>query len=248
MYLEQGQEKNLSYNHLFENAPSIELPSLGKLSYYPNRNSLSYINTYSLDKVQNFIRTTLRHPHFFLGWNAIVQLKLTDESQVALKENASIKDWIELHLKTHQLENKYAAFLENEIIKTQFDYIGFSSETLIPVEYKSSAAILQWILESKWKLAPADKDMVVMMHEIEYELDAKKYLVQSSMVQKGKNATETAMATTVGLPLAMGVCAYLKGEIKITGLHIPIHPSIYKPILKSLKEEGIVFDELTKEI
>ena len=90
--------------------------------------------------------------------------------------------------------------------------------------------------------------MVVMMHEIEYELGAKKYLVQSSMVQKGKNATETAMATTVGLPLAMGVCAYLKGEIKITGLHIPIHPSIYKPILKSLKEEGIVFEEITKEI
>ena len=248
MYLEQGQEKNLSYNHLFENAPSIELPSLGKLSYYPNRNSLSYINTYSLDKVQNFIRTTLRHPHFFLGWNAIVQLKLTDESHLALKENASIKDWIELHLKTHSLEKKYAAFLQNEIIKTQFEYIGFSSETLIPVEYKSSAAILQWILESKWKLAPTDKDMVVMMHEIEYELDAKKYLVQSSMVQKGKNATETAMATTVGLPLAMGVCAYLKGEITITGLHIPIHPSIYKPILKSLKEEGIVFEEITMEI
>jgi saccharopine dehydrogenase (NADP+, L-glutamate forming) len=198
--------------------------------------------------VQNFIRTTLRHPHFFLGWNAIVQLKLTDESQVALKENASIKNWIESHLKTHQLENKYAAFLQNEIIKTQFEYIGFSSETLIPTEFKSSAAILQWILENKWKLAPTDKDMVVMMHEIEYELDSKKYLVQSSMVQKGKNATETAMATTVGLPLAMGVCAYLKGEISITGLHIPTHPSIYKPILKSLKEEGIVFEEVTKEI
>jgi saccharopine dehydrogenase (NADP+, L-glutamate forming) len=248
LYLEQGQEKNLSYDKLFENAPSVELPSIGKLSYYPNRNSLSYINTYSLDKVQNFIRTTLRHPHFFLGWNAIVQLGLTDESVIHLKENTSIKDWIELHLKTHELENKYASFLQNEIIKNQFEYIGFNSETPIPAQYKTSAAILQWILENKWKLAPTDKDMVVMMHEIEYELDAKKYLVQSSLVQKGKNATETAMATTVGLPLAMGVCAYLKGEIKITGLHIPIHPSIYKPILKSLQEEGIVFEEITTEI
>jgi saccharopine dehydrogenase (NADP+, L-glutamate forming) len=177
-----------------------------------------------------------------------VQLGLTDESQVALKENTSIKDWIQNHLQTHSLENKYAAFLSNDIIKTQFEYIGFNSETPIPAQYKTTAAILQWILENKWKLEPTDKDMVVMMHEIEYALDAKKYLVQSSMVQKGKNATETAMATTVGLPLAMGVCAYLKGEIKITGLHIPIHPSIYKPILKSLKEEGIVFEEITTEI
>jgi hypothetical protein len=142
----------------------------------------------------------------------------------------------------------HAAFLSNDIIKNQFEYIGFNSETPIPAQYKTSAAIVQWILENKWKLAPTDKDMVVMMHEIEYELDAKKYLVQSSLVQKGKNATETAMATTVGLPLAMGVCAYLKGEIKITGLHIPIHPSIYKPILKSLEEEGIVFEEITTEI
>jgi saccharopine dehydrogenase (NADP+, L-glutamate forming) len=248
LYLEDGQEKTLNYNQLFANAPSVEVPLIGKLSYYPNRNSISYINTYSLNTVQNFIRTTLRHPHFFLGWNAIVQLGLTDESIIEIKENTSIKNWIQKHLQTNQLENKYAAFLSNEIIKNQFDYIGFNSETPIPAQYKSSAAILQWILENKWKLAPTDKDMVVMMHEIEYELNAKKYLVQSSMVQKGKNAIETAMATTVGLPLAMGVSAYLKGEIKINGLHIPTHPSIYKPILKSLQEEGIVFEEITKEI
>jgi saccharopine dehydrogenase (NADP+, L-glutamate forming) len=52
------------------------------------------------------------------------------------------------------------------------------------------------------------------------------------------------MASTVGLPLAMGVCAYLKGEITLTGLHIPIHPSIYHPILKSLAEEGVAFTEI----
>ena len=246
--MEDGQEKTLNYNQLFANAPSVEVPLIGKLSYYPNRNSISYINTYSLNTVQNFIRTTLRHPHFFLGWNAIVQLGLTDESIIEIKENTSIKNWIQKQIQKNQLENKYAAFLSNEIIKNQFDYIGFNSETPIPAQYKSSAAILQWILENKWKLAPTDKDMVVMMHEIEYELNAKKYLVQSSMVQKGKNAIETAMATTVGLPLAMGVSAYLKGEIKINGLHIPTHPSIYKPILKSLQEEGIVFEEITKEI
>ncbi len=248
LYLEKGENKNLSYAELFENAPTVEFTGIGNLSYYANRNSLSYINTYSLHNVQNFIRTTLRHPHFFWGWNAIVQLGLTDESDIHLTETTSIKDWIQNHLKTNQLENKYAAFLENEIIKNQFEYIGFHSETLIPAIFKTNAAIVQWILENKWKLAPTDKDMVVMMHEIEYELDAKKYVVQSSMVQKGKNATETAMAITVGLPLAMCVCAYLKGEITLTGLHIPIHPSIYKPILKSLKEEGIVFDEVTKEI
>jgi saccharopine dehydrogenase (NADP+, L-glutamate forming) len=67
------------------------------------------------------------------------------------------------------------------------------------------------------------------------------------LVVKGKNDIETAMATTVGLPLAMGVCAYLKGQLNITGLHIPIDPIIYEPILKSLNQEGIYFEETELE-
>ena len=84
-----------------------------------------------------------------------------------------------------------------------------------------------------------------MLHEIEYLLHGKKHTVNSSLVLKGQNSIQTAMATTVGLPLAMGVCAYLKGEITLTGVQIPIHPSIYYPILQSLAAEGIVFEETT---
>ena len=64
------------------------------------------------------------------------------------------------------------------------------------------------------------------------------------MVIKGNNSRNTAMAKTVGLPLAMSVCAYLKGEINLTGLYIPTHPIIYEPILKNLANEGIVFEEI----
>jgi uncharacterized membrane protein YdcZ (DUF606 family) len=65
------------------------------------------------------------------------------------------------------------------------------------------------------------------------------------LVLIGQNSVETAMAATVGLPLAMAVCSYLMGEIKLTGIQIPIHPSIYEPILKSLAQEGIKFIEST---
>ena len=122
-------------------------------------------------------------------------------------------------------------------------YIGLEEDVIIPSSLRSNATILQWLLEQKWKLSPNDKDLVVMMHEINYTHNHQAYLVQSSLLLKGQNSIETAMAATVGLPLAMGVCAYLKGEIQLTGLHIPIHPSIYTPILKSLAEEGIVFNE-----
>jgi saccharopine dehydrogenase-like NADP-dependent oxidoreductase len=229
---------------LFHQAPTIQVPSIGTLAYYPNRNSLSYIETYSLNGVENFVRTTLRHPAFCNGWDAIVQLGLTIETPIILKENETVSSWFKQHLLNHDLEALYAQLLEDETLKTQFSFIDLEAEIIIPSSIvPTNANILQWILEQKWKLEPADKDMVVMMHEIEYNLNNENHTIQSSLVLKGQDAVHTAMAATVGLPLAMGVCAYLKGEITLTGVQIPIHPSIYHPILKSLATEGIHFFE-----
>ena len=207
------------------------------------KNSLSYINTYALDGVTDFVRTTIRYSTFCSGWDAIIQLQLTDETSMERNENDTIKSWFTKHLSNRNLQALYHNMLLDPTLKTQLDFIGFDANTMIPVYLDSNAAILQWILEDKWKLEEADKDMVVMMHEITYLLDNQIRKIESSLVLKGKNKEETAMATTVGLPLAMSVCAYLKGEIKLTGLHIPIHPSIYTPILKFLAEEGVVFNE-----
>lgn len=243
IFLEDGNIKEVNYELLFHNTPTIYFPELGKLSYYPNRNSLSYIDTYSLIGVTDFVRTTIRHAHFCSGWDAIIQLGLTNETIILRNENDTIKTWFLQHLKSNNLEAIYSNMLQDTLLKTQLQFIGLDDDIIIPMAFNNNASILQWLLESKWTLAESDKDMVVMMHEISYLLENEVHQVQSSLVLKGKNNEQTAMATTVGLPLAMSVCAYLKGEIKLTGLHIPIHPSIYTPILKSLAEEGICFVE-----
>lgn len=244
LFLENGGTKSLPYEILFHQSPQLPIPGIGTLSYYPNRNSLPYIETYALEGVKDFVRTTLRHPQFCSGWDAIVQLDLTNENAINLNEKETIKSWFLQHLAQKQLEHLYQKMLQDSILKEQLLFIGLEEELMIPDHVKASnASILQWLLESKWKLDATDKDMVVMMHEITYELENETKNIQSSLVIKGKNAIQTAMATTVGLPLAMGVCAYLKGEITLAGLHIPTHPSIYQPVLKSLAAEGIVFTE-----
>jgi saccharopine dehydrogenase (NADP+, L-glutamate forming) len=193
--------------------------------------------------VNNFVRTTLRYPAFCTGWNAIVQLNLTDETVIELAPNTTVKNWFDAHIQQNGLEKILEKFTQDASIKNQFEFIGLYASTIIPAEFNSNASILQWLLEGKWKLEATDKDLVVMLHEIEYSIGTRKFKLDSSMVLTGEDAINTAMATTVGLPLAMGVCAYLKGEIKMTGLHIPIDARIYQPILKSLAEEGIVFQE-----
>jgi len=243
IYLEDGLTVTKNYPEIFDQAPMVHLSGIGHLAYYPNRNSLSYIDTYQLHGVNNFMRTTLRYPAFCTGWNAIVQLHLTDETVIELTPNTSVKNWFETHIQQHNLEQVLAKFNQDSSIKAQLEFIGLYESTTIPAQFNSNASILQWLLESKWKLAVTDKDLVVMLHEIEYSIGDRQFKLDSSMVLTGTDSVHTAMATTVGLPLAMGVCAYLKGEIQMTGLHIPIDARIYKPILKSLAEEGIIFEE-----
>jgi len=243
IYLENGATISKDYSTIFEQAPVVDLPGIGHLAFYPNRNSLSYIDTYHLHGVKDFVRTTLRYPAFCIGWNAIVQLHLTDETVIDLAPNTTVKNWFESHIQQKGLEQILEKFTQDPAIKVQLEFIGLYEPTPIPSQFNSNASILQWLLEGKWKLTATDKDLVVMLHEIEYSIGKRQFKLDSSMVLTGEDAINTAMATTVGLPLAMGVCAYLKGEIKMTGLHIPIDARIYQPILKSLAEEGIVFQE-----
>ena len=89
----------------------------------------------------------------------------------------------------------------------------------------------------------SDKDMILMLHEFEYVLDNRKYSLRSSLIVKGENSMRTAMAKTVGLPLGIAAKLILENKIAISGLHIPIIPEIYEPVLKELVLEGIRFRE-----
>ena len=242
IFLEAGAKKTIDYLQIFENAQALTIPKIGTLAYYPNRDSLSYMATYHLQDLQNFVRTTLRHPDFCKSWNAIVQLGLTSESEFDSCPK-TVQQWFEIHLATNHLQQQYQHYRQDKVVATAFDFLAFNSPTILPESLKNNASVLQWILEEKWKLEPSDKDLVVMMHEIAYEIGNQKHEIKSSLVVKGKDAYQTAMATTVGLPLAIAACAYLENEITLTGLHIPTLPQIYQPILKRLAAEGIQFEE-----
>jgi saccharopine dehydrogenase (NADP+, L-glutamate forming) len=88
-----------------------------------------------------------------------------------------------------------------------------------------------------------DKDMILMLHEFEYELNNRKHFLKSSLIVKGENALRTAMAKAVGLPLGIAAKLILENKIRLQGLHIPIIREIYEPVLEELALEGIRFWE-----
>jgi saccharopine dehydrogenase-like NADP-dependent oxidoreductase len=129
----------------------------------------------------------------------------------------------------------------------QLFFLGLDSEELINKGMCSAADILQYVIEKKLALAKDDKDMVVMAHEIEYEIDGVASTVSSSLMVKGEDNIHTAMAKTVGLPLGIAARMVLEGKITETGLHIPINKAIYEPVLHELHKHGISFIERIEE-
>ena len=105
------------------------------------------------------------------------------------------------------------------------------------------AFFLQKILEEKWKLEPQDKDMIVMWHKIVYHKENSYHEINSHMVAIGEDQTHTAMSKTVGLPIAICAKMILNGQIKLTGVQLPLYKEIYEPILTELEENGIIFKE-----
>jgi hypothetical protein len=126
----------------------------------------------------------------------------------------------------------------------QLFFLGMDDDrTMVNCGRCSAADLLQFSLENKLALQPQDKDMVVMLHEIEFEKGGQKHKANSLLVLKGEDAVHTAMAKTVGLPLGIAAKLILNGSIQCTGLHIPIIQSIYNPVLEELEKEGISFQE-----
>lgn len=129
----------------------------------------------------------------------------------------------------------------------QLFFLGLDDEaTFINKGRCSAADVLQLALETKLQLKPEDRDMIIMLHEIEYALDGERFKATSTLMVKGENETQTAMAMTVGLPLGIATKMVLNGTITLKGLHIPVSREIYEPVLEELKKYGVEFSEQTQ--
>lgn len=248
VYRLNGKEVTEKYEDLFDAGRTVLTgdPEVPELSYYPNRNSLPYIELYGLEKARTFIRTTLRYHDFMIGWKKIIDLKLTDEAPVYETSGKSLAAFFNEHF------NKYGIDILKDltgITKNQMQFLGLEDNTsFINRGLCSAADVLQLSLEKNLCLQPADKDMIVMLHEIDYlSTDGSQHSIHSSLLVKGDDNIHTAMAKTVGLPLGIAARLILEKKINLSGIHIPVIKEIYNPVLAELSEYGIIFRESRKK-
>lgn len=250
MFIQESTYKYIPYHKLFRRTEFLEVNGK-KFEAYANRDSLKYRKAYGLENIPTMYRGTVRKVGFSRAWNIFIQLGMTDDSYcIENSENMSYRDFVNLFLAyspSDSVELKLRSYLkidQDDIMWEKLIELDiFNPKKKVGLKNATPAQILQKILQDSWTLQKDDKDMIVMQHLFGYEINGEKSQIESSLIVLGENQTYTAMAKTVGLPVAIAALKILKGEIKTPGVQIPISKEVYQPILKELENYGIIFKE-----
>ena len=255
LFIQEGKYKSIPYNKLFKRTEYIQIDGHGKFEAYANRNSLDYRSIYGLEDILTLYRGTIRRVGFSRAWDMFVQLGMTSDAyELQDTKNMSYRQFVNTFLPYSDSDSVEIKLRHNLKIDQDdimwdklLDLDLFNDDKFIGIENATPARALQKILSDTWTLAENDKDMIVMYHRFGYELNGEKKLIESSMVNIGKDQSQTAMSKTVGLPVAMVTLAILNGKVSTTGVQIPIRKEVYEPILKEMESYGITFEEKETE-
>lgn len=254
-YLENGQIKIVPYHNVFRHTWSLDVPGLGLMEAYPNRDSLSYQARYGFDEADTIIRGTIRYPGWCETWFHIVRLGLPNEIlRIPHLKDRSYAELTEMCLPRRgaggsDLEQRVANFLQisptGHVIE-KMRWLGLFSIEKIGFDAETPAQVLIQLLSEKLQLTNDARDMVILQHRLKViypNENNRSEQITSTMIHFGEKAGFSSMAKSVGLPAALVAKLLLTDQLPLTGCHIPTHPAIYIPLLRELEEEGFTFTE-----
>jgi len=254
-FVQEGRYKYIPYHKLFQRTEVIHIPGYGYFEGYANRDSLKYLDLYNLRGIPTMYRGTLRRTGFCKGWDLFVQLGATDDTyELERVDTMTHRQFINCFLQynpNNSIELKLAHYLDiglesEEMYKLK--WLGMFSEELVGLQKGTPAQILEHILKKKWSLTAEDRDMIVMWHKFDFIDKGVHRQIQSHLVVEGEDPVNTAMAKTVGLPLAIAARLVLQGKLHKPGVHIPTTKDLYGPILDELESMGFVMKDREVEV
>ncbi len=252
-YREDGKPKYIPYHQLFERTTPIDVPGIGQLDGYANRDSLQYADVYGLQNINTMIRGTLRFQGFCAAWNVLVQLGCTDDTYLMEQvRDLTHAQFLERFVKAgaEPLAERVGRTARVSATGAELErlrWAGFFSSEPIGRGDGTPAQITEHILSKCWALQPNHRDLVVMWHRFKAHKNTHVLEIESSFSLTG-DAHETAMAKTVGWPLAIAAKLLITGALHARGVVVPVHQAVYTPMLRELEMLGVRFVETERTL
>jgi saccharopine dehydrogenase (NADP+, L-glutamate forming) len=252
-YLQDGKEVFIPAEKLFESYSLRTIEGLGVFEGYPNRNSLPYIGLYGVPETKTMLRGTLR----YLGWcetiRILVRLNVLDQEEKDWT-GLTFADFLRKQMGTRAKDVKKAVSDRLGIspglaILRRLEWLGLFSDDPLPLQKGSALDIMSALMTAKLSYLPGERDLICLQHEFfaSYPKAGREKIV-STLIDYGIPGGDSSMSRTVGLPPAIGTRLILEGKIRETGVHIPVTPDIYLPILAELKNLNIAFKEKREKL
>ncbi len=252
-YLEDGEEVPVSPGDLFKDPRPCSLAGIGGLEGYPNRDSIPYVALYGIPSTRTMLRGTFRYP----GWCAFMRaagiLGLLND-RVPVKEGETYSSLMKRMSGMPSTGDALEALrdrLDSEHFVQAVEglrWIGLLEDDPVPPGAESALQALGARMQSRLQYGPDERDMIVLQHRFEAEYPDSREEIISTLVDYGIPGGGSAMARTVGLPMAVAAKLILQKNIRLKGLHIPVRTEIYLPILEELKSHNISFQEVRKRL
>ncbi len=246
-YLKDGQVVEIPGDELFKTPEIVELLGVGNFEGYPNRDSTHYVEMYDIPEVKTLFRGTLRNEAHCEAWYPWVKVGLFGTGERNDFQGLTFADFMRDLLGTTDdpksaMAGKLGLSADSRAI-TNLEWLGMFSDDPLPFSKGSNVDVLASRMLERCGYAEGERDMIVMQHEFVVRYDTGEERIRSTLVEYGIPNGDSAMARTVGLPLAIATRMALEGKIEDRGVVTPVQPELYNPILDELESMGIAFDD-----
>ncbi len=247
-YLHQGKLVSLPTRDLFKKPFRVDFPAVGELEVYPNRDSLAYKEIYGIPEARTMMRGTFRYRGWCETLDVMKQLDLislekfdmTGMTWAGMTGRTIPADAVDPGKPVRERVAAYLGIPAGAYALDALQWLGMFDETPLNRGVDSTFEVTSDRMIEKMGLGLHERDMVVMQHTfLAAYSDGRKEVIRSRMLDFGTLATDTSIARTVALPAAIGVEMILDGSIAIKGVHVPVIPEIYRPVLNRLEDLGI---------
>jgi len=244
-FKERGCVVEVPSSRVFAAHSVILVDGLGDFEVYPNHDSLPYLDHYDIPEADTIYRGAVRN----LGWCDLMH-KLSQLGYFGLDPRPDLGGQTYREVTAALCDQRDAGDLrtaaasllgisrESAVVQAM-DWMGLFGETEIPHTATCLLDALVALQIPRMSFRPGERDMVILVLEVEAEYPDHKERTTSTLIEYGETGGDSAMARTVGLTAAIAAKQILRGAVKTTGVQIPVFPEIYGPTLRELDRQGI---------